>query len=106
MTSGKRGREEKSPSSKRAKNPRSSQETKLGKTRGAWASRKRKSNTAKEKGSTTLVREMPKDTMNEWLKKQRVIEKEVKPEITPPLDSTEEWLRKQVRERLSNEGQA
>ena len=46
---------------------------------------------------------MPTDTMQEWLSKQTVKEKEETKELAPPLGTTEEWLRKQISERLSAE---
>ncbi len=69
----------------------------------AWLEkqRKRRKPAATER-KPAEVRRMPVDTMEEWLRKQPVVEREKK-EVTPPISSTEEWLRKQVSSRLSKD---
>jgi hypothetical protein len=105
MTSGKRGREDKSLGSKRTKNRRATKEARLESTRGAWMSRKkqkRRSETERGAGATIIEQHTPKDTMNEWLEKQPIPQKVERMEVKPlPLDTTEEWLRRQVSEKLS-----
>jgi hypothetical protein len=107
MTSGKRVREDKSLGSKRTKNRRASKESKLESTRGVWIShkkQKRRSETERGANATIIQQHMPKDTMNEWLQKQPIPQKEDWTEVTPlPLDTTEEWLRRQVSERLTKQ---
>ncbi len=43
---------------------------------------------------------MPKSTMEEWLSKQRAVEKHARPEVTPPVPSTEAWIRQRVSEKM------
>jgi hypothetical protein len=46
---------------------------------------------------------MPKDTMEEWLGRQKAIERVKRPEITLPLGSHEVWIRQQVSNRILEE---
>jgi hypothetical protein len=43
---------------------------------------------------------MPVDSMEAWLSKQKVVEKQVTQEVKLPQGSIEEWLRTQVSERM------
>jgi hypothetical protein len=46
---------------------------------------------------------MPKNLMNEWLSRQPIIKKPERKEVVPVIGSTEEWLTKQVSNRLLSE---
>jgi hypothetical protein len=45
---------------------------------------------------------MPKRTMEEWLCKQKAFEKR-RADVTPPMPSTETWIRQQISERITQE---
>jgi hypothetical protein len=73
-------------------------------TYDSWIERQEKSYAPKRKAkSATDLWGMPHDTLEEWLEKQKAVEKETKEEVTPPLGTTEKWLRKQVADRLMQE---
>jgi hypothetical protein len=69
-----------------------------------WLERQEKSWTPKRsERKPTDIWGMPKNTMEEWLEHQKVLERKESTEVTPPIGSTEAWLRHQVSERLVQE---
>lgn len=60
---------------------------------------------AQEKGTFRSFTEgvMIANTTEDWLSKQSVIDQPQKEELPAPVDTMEEWLRKQVSEKLARE---
>lgn len=58
-----------------------------------------------EKGNFRSFTEgvMISNTTEDWLSKQSVTERPQKEELPPPVDTMEEWLRKQVSQKLAVE---
>ena len=60
-----------------------------------WIENEAKKKRGSKEGSLAKARQMPTDSMDEWLRKQPVVEQEPKEHLPAPLGSTEEWLRSQ-----------
>lgn len=68
----------------------------------AWIdAQAKRSKPSKGETKPSEAAKMPVDSMEEWLEKQQVVEKEVPVEGKLPMDSMEEWLEHQVSERQS-----
>lgn len=61
----------------------------------AWIEVEAKKKHLTREGKPEKAKQMPTDSMAEWLRKQPVVEQEAKEHLPAPLGSTEEWLRNQ-----------
>ncbi|MDG7000633.1 MAG: hypothetical protein JRN15_16175 [Nitrososphaerota archaeon] len=61
----------------------------------AWIENEAKKKHGSKEGKLEKAKQMPSDSMAEWLRKQPVVEQEPKEHLPAPLGSTEEWLRNQ-----------
>ena len=67
----------------------------------AWLENQAKRKHPDRRGGLAHATQMPTDSMQEWLGKQTVVEKESHEEVKIPLGSTDEWLDRQVAARMS-----
>jgi hypothetical protein len=100
----------KHPAAKKAKRGETKLEEKLTDktdvdTYDSWLGKQRDHGLEKGKFRSTTEGEMPKSSMQGWLGKQKVLEKPKTEEITMPVNSTEQWLRKQISDRVSKDKQ-
>jgi hypothetical protein len=69
----------------------------------AWINKEAKSGRLHARVRQNPEGAMPKNWMDEWLGRQPVVEKEEKKEVVVPIGTTEEWLMKQVSNKLLSE---
>ncbi|MDG6996319.1 MAG: hypothetical protein JRN52_10385 [Nitrososphaerota archaeon] len=94
-------RKQVSPKSSR-KVRRSPSKKAISDTFDAWIdAQAKRSRPTKGEEKPSEAAKMPVDSMEEWLEKQQVVEKEVPAEGKLPMDSMEVWLEHQVSERQS-----